>query len=109
MLEPQPGAFFACAQCKFGLYCGPTCQKAAWKADHKHGCVIKLDQPAISKQHVVTVSFKTGKTAMDGTYRKPDDVAFGEEFYVKIQSAGDNVPLMAYVSFPLERTGMIGS
>ena len=27
-----------CSRCKIMFYCGPDCQRAAWRAGHKHAC-----------------------------------------------------------------------
>mmetsp|Transcript_18182 Transcript_18182/g.45913 ORF Transcript_18182/g.45913 Transcript_18182/m.45913 type:complete len:136 (-) Transcript_18182:609-1016(-) len=34
----SPQAFQRCGQCRVVVYCGPECQKADWKARHKHVC-----------------------------------------------------------------------
>jgi len=34
----QPATLSRCAKCKITYYCGPTCQRAAWKLGHKVEC-----------------------------------------------------------------------
>ena len=40
-----PGAHQVCSRCKCSHYCGPECQKAAWKAGHKSKCVKAEPRP----------------------------------------------------------------
>ncbi len=94
-LEPTSGAFQKCSRCKSVLYCSKNCQKAAWKEWHKDDCTIILEKP-VDDMHSVLVSLKKGKTYSGGGYCKPDDVAVGETFYLKIQAAGMTAPMMVY-------------
>jgi hypothetical protein len=42
------------------------------------------------------VSFATRQTSTpEGSYRKPDDAAVGEQFYIKVQAL-PNIPLLIY-------------
>ena len=75
-------------------YCSKACQLKDWKAGHKPICkairkdleeTITLEEPgpmqitAMSNRH-------GGESHVGGSFRKPDDVAVNEQFYVKIQA-----------------------
>jgi hypothetical protein len=93
-----------CAKCKVVQYCSRECQISDWKAVHKQACKQVEDERGVSVQletppvteNTVMVSFATRQSsAPEGSYRKPDDAAVGEQFYIKVQAL-QNSPLLIY-------------
>jgi hypothetical protein len=94
-----------CAKCKTVQYCSKECQVSDWKAGHKKACKQVEQERSVSVQletpienshntHTRMISFATGQTSTpDGSYRKPDDVAVGEQFVIKVQTGS---PLLIY-------------
>jgi len=85
-------------------YCSKDCQVAHWHAGHKQECKklaeekqrnIVLGRPPVSSYQHRAISNKTGMMS-DGTYRKPENVAVDEIFYVKIQVGHPQCPLLRY-------------
>jgi hypothetical protein len=121
-VETATVSMAVCARCKAVQYCSKECQVADWKAGHKQVCkkmeqelatAIQLETlPADGLSHV-TFSFSTRKAATSGTYRRPDSVAVGEQFYIKVQALpSDTQPLLIYdksrqfeISYPFDRRG----
>eukprot|EP00978_Attheya_sp_CCMP212_P003707 scaffold7843_cov47-Attheya_sp.AAC.2 len=94
-----------CARCKVVQYCSRDCQVLDWKGGHKQACKqleeergasFELETPPVTENPVM-MSFATRQTSTaQGSYRKPDDVAVGEQFYIKVQIAIPNSPLLIY-------------
>jgi MYND finger len=84
-----------CKSCKDAFYCSRECQVADWPR-HKANCktkAVKLAKPADGAMHTL---FSHGATYSGGGYKKPRDVATKEKFFIKVQAAGDNTPLLIY-------------
>jgi len=94
-LESTLGKFQKCSRCKSVLYCSKACQKSAWNEWHKDDCTIVLDNLKDDMPSMM-VSLKKGKNYAGGGFSKPDGVAVGETFYLKIQAAGILAPMMVY-------------
>jgi len=107
--EPLDNKFPECARCKQVRYCQKECQVAHWKAHHKKECRelaskaeagVKLERPPSTGMFSATINARTGEKHMLGKdtdgFKKPANVAVGEQFYVKCQGGGPNMPIMIY-------------
>jgi hypothetical protein len=56
---------------------------------------IQLDRPSTGELRTGLINFRTGK-ASSGTYRRPDNIEVGEQFYIKVQQSGPRHPLVVY-------------
>jgi hypothetical protein len=103
-IESSTLVLSVCAKCKVVQYCSRECQISDWKAGHKQVCKqaeeergasVQLETPPVT-ENTVMISFATRQTsAPEGSYRKPDDAAVGEQFYIKVQAL-PNRPLLIY-------------
>lgn len=98
VLETADRPLFACARCMEVQYCCKKCQATDWKAAHKHKCVklaaeskkrILLETPPTNEVYLALLQSKlcNWELEMPGSYRKPDSLATGEHFYIKVQDA----------------------
>jgi hypothetical protein len=104
VVESSTLVLSVCAKCKAVQYCSRECQISDWKAGHKQACKqveeergasVQLETPPVT-ENTVMISFATRHTsAPEGSYRRPDDAAVGEQFYVKVQALA-NSPLLIY-------------
>ena len=93
-----------CAKCMVVQYCSRECQISDWKAGHKQICsqveeervvAVQLETPPVT-ENTVMVSFATRQTSTpEGSYRRPDHAAVGEQFYIKVQALPGH-PLLIY-------------
>jgi hypothetical protein len=89
-----------CKSCRDAYYCSRACQVSDWPR-HKANCkekAVKLAKPARNSREAkeVRVLFNAEGTVAGGGYKKPRDVAIGKKFWIKIQAAGENSPLLIY-------------
>ena len=104
-VETSDTPLSVCSRCKSAQYCSKDCQAKHWKqGGHKKACkkaaeeIVVLEKPEAHPDFPYTASFSFASRSLhsDGSYRKPDYVALGETFYVKVQCAGLNSPLLIY-------------
>ena len=80
-----------------------------WRSQHKKECRelaslaeagVKLQKPPATGMFVSTFNARTGQASAPSRdtegYRRPNHVAVGETFYVKVQGGGPAMPLMIY-------------
>ena len=99
-----------CSRCQSVQYCSKDCQKEHWKkGGHKEACNelsaskekgVLIPKPPTDGMFHSTVNFRSGiqgPPMRDGDgYRKPSNVRVGEQFYIKVQGGGPQMPLMIY-------------
>jgi hypothetical protein len=103
-----------CSLCRSVQYCSRECQVSHWrKGGHKQICeqrqhdkqqMLVLEPPPPRADGFVftfmSASTLEGRAPMSigdsGTFRKPKHVSVGEQFYIKIQGGGPELPLMIY-------------
>lgn len=86
-----------CKSCRDAFYCSRECQVADWPR-HKANCKTKAVKLAKSAGGATQAAMliNHGGTYSGGGYKKPRDVATREKFWIKVQAAGDNAPLLIY-------------
>jgi hypothetical protein len=99
-----------CSKCHAVQYFCKDCQVTHWKSGgHKQECnqkcqerqeTVVLTRPPPGEMTHTPFNYSTGVVQPSRTvyesFRKPSNVAFGEQFYVKIQGEGPEVYLMIY-------------
>jgi hypothetical protein len=93
-----------CARCKRVQFCSKDCQVANWK-QHKVICKklaadpvkgVLLEKPPPDDRCSITLNWKSGKQNSPGSFRKPDNVAVGKRFFIKVQGNSGSAPLLIY-------------
>ena len=93
-----------CTGCKMRVYCRRECQVSHWQNGHRDECKklkllssgVKVPPPPPSGQSVSTISFTSGRSQNEDSYRKPTGVRNDEKFVVKVQGGTDFMPIMVY-------------
>jgi hypothetical protein len=103
-----------CSLCRSVQYCSRECQVSHWKkGGHKQICeqrqhemnqTVVLEPPPPRTDGMVFATLSAASMAgrapmspaASGTFRKPKHVNIGEQFYIKIQGGGPQMPLMIY-------------
>jgi hypothetical protein len=86
-----------CKRCRDVYYCSRACQVADWPR-HKANCkekAVRLAKPASNSRQAMVLMNAQGNYS-GGSYTKPRNVAVGKKFWIKVQAAGDNTPLLIY-------------
>ena len=89
-----------CTACRDAYYCSRECQISDWPR-HKANCkgkAVKLAKPSRNSRETrgSNVLCNAEYTVVGGAYTKPRDVTIGKRFWIKIQEAGANSPLLIY-------------
>lgn len=99
-----------CSNCKTAQYCSKECQTKHWReAGHKEACkkaaeerskTVVLEQPKRTSPYKYsrTISFSNPSLTLpsDDSYQKPDYVAVGELFHIKVQCSNSGMPMLIY-------------